>query len=574
MIHLNFMVQIQQSSLLIIYDYLIGNNQYIRIEESSNTTINGFYLTHATEDIETHKLVLQNTDGWADGGSEPTILSAYVNTNTINSSDTSSTDLSTFKPGQKIIITGTNSNDKTVTVSSNISTSIQSIYCDIASGTPHTGNIVVETPTYCRLISSMFNDEISTLTTGSTDVQFHSSNSSIKLDDESTNKLLHNLRPEQTITISGSNANDGTITIDENTIPKDSGMVVSSITNHATDANGVNATINKNILIKTIGEPISSLVATDNYSASATNFHYQDAEGNNLMLGSFAGQFAGAKSYCIHNVYIGSKVGQTNHGSGNVFLGNETDLATNADAGATTYNNKFAVYKTNFTGVPSTPLIGGDFAAGVVGINTIDPVSLYSESRGEPSPSVGETATKLAVNGAVVAKTFSSFTGSHKINLENENLRIEAGMIVVSTGNVKKESVVDTIVTVNTSNVAMNKAVYGIYSHFEENQVSNGEQEKIINANGEVVDNPNYQVKKVKTHYSASLGEGCILVTNVNGNIENGDYITTSNIAGYGMKQDDDILHNYTVAKCTEDVDWDDSSDIQYQLVGCTYHCG
>ena len=39
------------------------------------------------------------------------------------------------------------------------------------------------------------------------------------------------------------------------------------------------------------------------------------------------------------------------------------------------------------------------------------------------------------------------------------------------------------------------------------------------------------------------------------------------------MKQDDDILHNYTVAKCTEDVDWDDSSDIQYQLVGCTYHC-
>ena len=30
-----------------------GNNQYIRIEESSNTTINGFYLTHATEDIET-----------------------------------------------------------------------------------------------------------------------------------------------------------------------------------------------------------------------------------------------------------------------------------------------------------------------------------------------------------------------------------------------------------------------------------------------------------------------------------------------------------------------------------------
>ena len=314
-----------------------GNNQYIRIEDSSNTTINGFYLTHETTAVDTtdaNKLVLQSTPEWANAASEPTSLTAYVNTNTINSSNISLTDLSSFKPGQKLIVSGTNLNDQTVVVSSNVSTSSQSIYCDIANGSPHTGNVVIETATHCRLITSMFIDETSVLTTGATDVQFHSSNSTIKLNDESSNKILHNLRPSQNITISGTNANDGTITIDENTIPTDSGMVVSSITNNATDASGVNATINKNILVKTIGEPISSVVSTDNYSASATNFHYQDAEGNNLMLGSFAGQFAGSKSYCIHNVYIGSKVGQTNHGSGNVFLGNETDLATNADAGA------------------------------------------------------------------------------------------------------------------------------------------------------------------------------------------------------------------------------------------------
>ena len=105
-----------------------GKNEYKKIEESSNTTINGFYLTHATEDIETNKLVLQNTDGCTDGGSEPTTLSAYVNTNTINSSDISSTDLSVFKPGQKLIVTGTDNNNRTFVVSSNISTSVQSIY--------------------------------------------------------------------------------------------------------------------------------------------------------------------------------------------------------------------------------------------------------------------------------------------------------------------------------------------------------------------------------------------------------------------------------------------------------------
>ena len=74
------------------------------------------------------------------------------------------------------------------------------------------------------------------------------------------------------------------------------------------------------------------------------------------------------------------------------------------------------------------------------------------------------------------------------------------------------------------------------------------------------------------------------MVTNANGNFENGDFITTSEDAGYGMKQDDDLLHNYTVAKITEDMDFSVNSraydlvlgDVTRRvcLVGCTYHCG
>ena len=56
--------------------------------------------------------------------------------------------------------------------------------------------------------------------------------------------------------------------------------------------------------------------------------------------------------------------------------------------------------------------------------------------------------------------------------------------------------------------------------------------------------------------YVNSVGEGAIWVTNINGTLESGDYITTSNVAGYGMKQDDDILHNYTVAKILMDCDF------------------
>ena len=53
------------------------------------------------------------------------------------------------------------------------------------------------------------------------------------------------------------------------------------------------------------------------------------------------------------------------------------------------------------------------------------------------------------------------------------------------------------------------------------------------------------------------------------------------------MKQDDDLLHNYTVAKITCDCDFDLNSQLytceEFQwegqtyrkaFVGCTYHCG
>ena len=54
-----------------------------------------------------------------------------------------------------------------------------------------------------------------------------------------------------------------------------------------------------------------------------------------------------------------------------------------------------------------------------------------------------------------------------------------------------------------------------------------------------------------------SVGEGAIWVTDINGPLESGDYITTSNVTGYGQKQTDDVLHNYTVAKITMDCDFE-----------------
>jgi hypothetical protein len=56
--------------------------------------------------------------------------------------------------------------------------------------------------------------------------------------------------------------------------------------------------------------------------------------------------------------------------------------------------------------------------------------------------------------------------------------------------------------------------------------------------------------------YINSVGEGAMWVVNTAGPLESGDYVTTSNVAGYGQRQDDDVLHNYTVAKITMDCDF------------------
>ena len=109
-----------------------------------------------------------------------------------------------------------------------------------------------------------------------------------------------------------------------------------------------------------------------------------------------------------------------------------------------------------------------------------------------------------------------------------------------------------------SSSIHQDKRVYGVYVGSHE---WSGEE-----------DDPNSD--NVDQHNIAAIGDGIILVCNEAGNIENGDYITTaSGSGGHGCKQNDDILHNYTVAKATETVDWS-TYPSSSKVISCTYHCG
>lgn len=179
------------------------------------------------------------------------------------------------------------------------------------------------------------------------------------------------------------------------------------------------------------------------------------------------------------------------------------------------------------------------------------------------------------------------FTGQHRCKSLEEV--IEEGMIVVSTGkynNISDElefnnpTINESIPIVKKADKRNDKRVFGVYAGIEDNAEGRSYQLGCFVSTFEVKDNINRAIIN-------SLGEGGIWVCNINGNFENGDYITTCEIPGIGMKQEDDILRNYTVAKITQDCNFD-INDVSYitrevihegvsylmSFVGCTYHCG
>ena len=160
-----------------------------------------------------------------------------------------------------------------------------------------------------------------------------------------------------------------------------------------------------------------------------------------------------------------------------------------------------------------------------------------------------------------------AFTGSHPSIMPAGDF--EPGLIVESTGELwanAVDHVNSAIPQVVLSSTDASKKVYGVLS---EKDTHAGYVEAWGCPEGK------------EQVYINGLGEGKVWVTDRSGNIENGDYITTSIIPGYGMKQSDDILRSCTVAKCVENIDWDSVSEtIEYDgktykkyLAGCTYHC-
>ena len=172
----------------------------------------------------------------------------------------------------------------------------------------------------------------------------------------------------------------------------------------------------------------------------------------------------------------------------------------------------------------------------------------------------GYTATwRTRVQGSQGNQATLNFTGQHKTyikDISSERAEELEGLIVsANTNKYMKMSegvevgqnaitINESLPIVNISNVSQDKTCFGVISASEDPENVRGETIGCFTAFIHKEDGD------TRVHIN-SVGEGALWVVNTNGPIESGDYITSSNIAGYGMKQESECLMNYTVAKST-----------------------
>ena len=141
---------------------------------------------------------------------------------------------------------------------------------------------------------------------------------------------------------------------------------------------------------------------------------------------------------------------------------------------------------------------------------------------------------KLNVNGGINAHHYLNFIGTIPVTFVNPEQKdtIKKGMLLssfdfINSENIKKSNCFNVTLTTKEKD----KKCIGIY--YGNNQ------------------------EDTRIDFATITGITEILITNLDEqNIEIGDYLTSSNISGYAVKQQDDIRYNYTICKSLENINW------------------
>jgi hypothetical protein len=193
------------------------------------------------------------------------------------------------------------------------------------------------------------------------------------------------------------------------------------------------------------------------------------------------------------------------------------------------------------------------------------------------------TVGNMYVNGNITATgTITPFTGMHD-GLVDDSVSPDIGDIMIDTEVLIRRDVSNTLCAMAISS-QQNQSAIGIYSEeMSDSYVpvsaripdSNEPIDTFesISGDGSIARDSQYDDVFVgrKPIIVNSLGEGQINVCGEGGDIQSGDLIVTSSMPGKGMKQGDDIIRSYTVAKAREGATF---SAGEVKQIACIYLCG
>ena len=153
---------------------------------------------------------------------------------------------------------------------------------------------------------------------------------------------------------------------------------------------------------------------------------------------------------------------------------------------------------------------------------------------------------------------FANFTGVH-YGVTTDHAGWEVGDVLIDVSPFYAAGVSNVTFIVEPCSVANSKRAVGVLC---------GTDTGVEHAGfPETVDATGYDLVRIN-----AVGEGQINVCGEGGDMEPGDLIVTSSMLGKGMRQADDIVRGYTVAKCREAVTF--SSATEVKRVACVYLCG
>jgi hypothetical protein len=382
-----------------------------------------------------------------------------------------------------------------------------------------------------------------------------------------------------------------------------SGNATSSTISGACTGNTASAT--------TVAMTVDSSSATNHYFATATGTSssstkalqfdtglYYNPSTNILTAGTFVGGLSGNATNATNatNIDVLSDnssntimyLGFLNDMGGMSRVRTDNNLTYNPSGGLMTSANMSATGYVNSDGPSRCEYIKFHYTATGIGtdpsgsdIETLTPY--VDDSQWSIGPFGGENNLWFNVgydNVGYLNDTSEpgelNFTGQHRNYGINETIN-QVGFIVSSTGNYRnrmtncdecnklKITINESLPIVDYSNMTNDKKVWGVISNKDDyTATTNYTTGRFVSVYK--------QVREDRPLIVNSLGEGAMWVSNINGTIANGDYITSCNLPGLGMRQDDDILHSYTVSKATTGCGFDETElvpkkKLRYQIV-------